>query len=413
MFLPFREFLPACAVVVLLLGCGQAPQTVSTPLRTSGIEQANFDPETRHQDDFYHSVNGHWLATTPIPDDKSNYGAFSQLADEAELNLKAILEEAATTQATDVEQAQLAAFWMAYMDEAGIEQRGLRPLAAQLAAIDAAATHDALAALMGQLLWQGVDLPFAPYVHIDGRQSDRYVVYLQQSGLGLPDRDYFLGDNPKFVAMRQHYRQFVADYLTLAGLDEAERRATAIYAIEEQLAHAQMSRVDNRDAEKTYNARAPTEMIALLDGFSWQAYADEAGLAKADKLVVGQPAYLAAFGHAFTAIAVADWQDYLRLRLLISYADYLPAALFQRYFAFYGTTLKGVQQPRERWKRAVSAADQQLGELLGKRYVERHFSPAAKARMVQMVDNLIAAFDQSIDDLAWMSPATKAAAKKR
>ena len=153
---------------------------------------------------------------------------------------------------------------MAYMDEAGIEQRGLRPLAAQLAAIDAAATHDALAALMGQLLWQGVDLPFAPYVHIDGRQSNRYVVYLQQSGLGLPDRDYFLGDNPKFVAMRQHYRQFVADYLTLAGLDEAERRATAIYAIEEQLAHAQMSRVDNRDAEKTYNARAPTEMIALL-----------------------------------------------------------------------------------------------------------------------------------------------------
>lgn len=413
MSVPLRLLFGFCAVLTLLAGCQPASTPASPQAANSGIDLGNFDPAVRHQDDFYHSVNGHWLATTAIPADKSNYGAFSQLADEAELNLKAILEEALAAGAADAEQAKLAAFWTAYMDEAGIEQRGLSPLQAQLAAIDAATSHDALAALMGQLLRQGVDLPFVPYVHIDGRQSDRYVVYLQQSGLGLPDRDYFVGDNPKFVAMRQHYRQFVADFLSLAGFSDGPRRAAAIYAIEEQLARAQMSRVDNRDAEKTYNARTPAEMVALLDGFSWAAYAASAGLAKADKLVVGQPDYLAALGHGFTAIAVADWQDYLRLRLLASAADYLPAALYQRYFAFYGTTLKGISQPRARWKRAVTAADQQLGELLGKIYVARHFSPAAKARMAQLVDNLIAAFGQSIDDLAWMSPATKEKARHK
>ena len=415
----FKPALLALAVS-LVAACGQAdknevPQAVASQQQlASGVETANFDAAVAHSHDFYHSVNGTWLAKTPIPADKSNYGAFSQLADEAELNLKAILEEAAAAKAEPgSEQAKLAAFWTAYMDEAAIEAHGLAPLKSQLDAIAAATTHDALAAVMGQLLTDGVEMPWMYYVNNDAKKSDQYAVYLYQAGLGLPDRDYYLADNPKFVALRGEYKAFIADYLGMAEVADSAKVAEAVYAIEAKLAEAQWSRVDSRDADKTYNAKSAADMVTLLDGFSWQAFAGTSGLAKSDKLIVAQPSYLEAFGNFFTAVPVADWQAYLQLRLLSNYAGYLPKSFDERHFAFFGKALRGVEEQPARWKRAVAAADQQVGELLGKIYVERHFQPEAKARMEQLVANLIKAYEISINELEWMSAETKVKAQQK
>ncbi len=410
-----KQLILATAVTAALVGCSKPESDVAqtaavqaaAPLQ-SGIEQQNFDQDVRVQDDFYHAINGTWLKQNPVPADRTNYGSFSVLQEEAEQALKKILLASAEQQAelgTDTQ--KIGDFWRAYMDEAAVEAKGLEALAEQREAIATATTHADLAAVMGQLLLDGVSMPFGFYVESDAKASDTYITYLYQAGLGLPDRDYYLKDDAKFAELRGQYVAHMAEYLNLAGIPASSKAAEGIMAIETALAEAQWTRVESRNADKTYNKVDRAGVQSLLGDFDWARFAAAAGMSDIDALVVRQPSYLQGFGKLFSETSVADWKAYLDFHLLREYADYLPKSFIDSNFAFFGKTLNGIEAQKPRWKKAVAAADQQVGELLGKLYVSEYFKPEAKARMEDLVQNLIKAFEVRIKALDWMGEETK------
>ncbi|GAA5216038.1 M13 family metallopeptidase [Corallincola platygyrae] len=384
-----------------------APAAEAPKVLTSGIAKENFDPHVTHQEDFFLSVNGSWLARTEIPADRSNYGSFTELFEKSETLLKSIMEDAAKQQATAGSDTQkLGDFWAAYMDETTVENLGMAPLQAQFDAIENAKTHDQVAAVMGQLLVDGVSGPFGFYVNNDAKKSDEYAVYLYQAGLSMPDRDYYLNQDEKFVALRESLRSLISDLQSQAGNAQPEIAADAVMAIETGIANAQWTRVESRDANKTYNKMNLAELAALMPGFDWPAYAKAAGI-DVDAVIVRQPSYFTGFAELFAKTPVDSWKAYLRHQLISAYADYLPKSVSDRAFAFYGTELRGVTEQKPRWKKAVIAADSQVGDLLGKAYVAEAFKPEAKARMEQLIENLLRSFEMSIKDLPWMTEETK------
>ncbi|TCI03611.1 M13 family peptidase [Corallincola luteus] len=387
---------------------------VAPKVLTSGIDKGNFDEHIRHQDDFFLSVNGSWLARTEIPADRSNYGSFTELFEKSETMLKTIMEDAALQSSTPGSDVQkLADFWKAYMDSERVENVGMAALQAQFDAIENAKTHEQIAALMGQLLVDGVSGPFGFYVNNDAKQSDQYAVYLYQAGISMPDRDYYLNEDEKFVKLRESLRLLAADLQAQSGVAQPEAAADSVLAIETAIASAQWSRVESRDANKTYNKMNLAELAALMPGFDWPAYAKAAGLGDVDSVIVRQPSYMTGFAELFAKTPVAAWKAYMRHQLVSAYSDYLPQSVSDRAFAFYGTELKGVTEQKPRWKKAVIAADEQIGDLLGKAYVAEAFKPEAKARMEHLITNLLGAFEVSIKDLAWMTEETKVKALEK
>ncbi|MDE2626101.1 MAG: M13 family metallopeptidase [Burkholderiales bacterium] len=388
----------------------------------SGIDRSAFDPAVRAQDDLYRHVNGRWLAHATFPPDKAYIGVTEQLYDRTQDELRELIE-AASRRTGDPEAAQIGDLYASFMDEATIEKLGLRPLAGELAAIDAVTDRAQLAALLPRLARLGAGVPIEMYIGQDDRDATRYVPSLVQAGLGLPNRDYYLNlDDAKFRAVREHYVAYLARLLTLsetasdpadsgaivAAAQTAEATARAILGLETELARVQWSEVENRDPIKAYTLVALSGLSALAPGFDWSAYLDSAGLAgKTPNVIVRQPSYLRAVGALLESVPLATWRAYARVRLLGAYAPYLPKAFVDTRFAFAGTVLAGTPQNRPRWKRGVALVDQSIGEGLGKLYVARYFPPQNKARMEALVANLLAAYRASIATLDWMTPATK------
>jgi len=382
---------------------------------TSGIELANMDINAKPQEDFYLYTNGKWLEKTEIPADKSNYGSFSQLYDDAQKNLKAIIESAskATNATPGSDEQKLGDFYNSYMDEEKANSLGIKPLQGMMDKIQNAQSHDDIATLMGELYAMGVGGPMGFYVNNDAKQSDQYAVYLYQSGLGLPDRDYYSKDDEKSVANREAYVFFVKDILEMSGMKDAQGAAERIMALETQLADKQWTRVESRDANKRYNKYTTAEFSEYMGGFSWTNYAAAIGLDKLEAVIASQNTYMQAFGEIFKNVELSTWKEYFTKQLVVEYAGYLSKDFTDRNFAFYGTQLRGIEEQRPRWKKAVSGVDTVLGELLGRLYVAKHFKPEAKERMEQLVQNLIKGFEVGINELEWMSPDTKKSALEK
>ncbi len=373
----------------------------------SGIDRAAMDAKVRPQDDLFRFVNGTWLANTPFPAEYASAGIGIELFEKAQSDVHAILLEAAAAgDKASPEMQRLGAMYASFMDEKTVEQRGIepmKPLFAEIAAIDG---PSALARYFGRAQGRVISVPFGIYVFPDARNSGYNIAYVDQDGLGLPNRDYYLKTEAEYVEFRRKYVDYLAKLLTLAGEPDGAARAAKILELETKLATDQWTPVANRDPVKTYNKHSLESAAALAPGFDWKAWHESSGLPAGD-FVIRQPSYAAALGNHLRALDLAVWKDYLMVRAIGAYARVLPAAFVEASFDFNSRTLRGTESLRPRWKRAVQETDSAMGEAIGAAYVARHFPPEAKARMVTLVDNLLDEFDRGIDRLDWMSIETK------
>jgi predicted metalloendopeptidase len=395
--------------------CTRERASAPPPPLASGIETGAIDTSVRPQDDAFRHVNGVWLAKTEIPADKSSFGSFDMLADKAQSDLRAIVEEAANNpdRPAGSDSQKIGDFYESFMDEARADQLGLSPLLKELAAIDALQTKTDLARYLARMFKLNLLNPLVGFVDGDAQQPDREILYVLQGGLGLPDRDYYLQNDPKLQEYREKYLTFVGELLTLAEQRSPEAAARAIFALETQLAKAHWTNVETRDAVKNYNKRTLADLPKEFPGFDWATWTTELGIARAPAVVIGQPSYVKAFAAAVDQLAIERWKPYLKTSLLNGFAPYMSKPFVEAEFGFYGRTLRGVQENEPRWKRAINTINGNLGEMLGKLYVDRHFTPAAKARMEQLVENLRRAFREGIDGLEWMGPETKKQAQEK
>lgn len=377
----------------------------------SGLMLEDFDKSVRPQDDLFMFVNGTWYANTEIPSDRPTYGAFNMLAEENERRLQQIIEDAKQgTHAAGSNEQKIGDFYASFMDEERIEALGIQPIREFLAQVQATQSHAEMAGLMGEFRQIGIGGPFGGYVWADARDPDVYALYLNQGGLGLPDRDYYFRDSEDFQRIREAYVQYMADMLTIIGHTDAEAAARRVYALEEQLAEVSWTRAETRDAEATYNKKSFAEVADLLGSFDLEIFAQSAGITAAEAMIVRMPSFFEAFGQIYGETDLQTWQDYMQLRVAGAFASRLSSDIAELQFGFYGTTLNGVPEQQERWKRGVQAVNGALGEILGQEYVARYFPPEAKARMAELVDNLLVAFEESIIELEWMTDETKALA---
>lgn len=380
---------------------------------SSGIDFSGRDRDIRLQDDFFRAWHGRWLDEFDIPADKAEYAAFTALHDTAQEQLRDIITELADTHPDpDSIPGKIASLYASFMNTDLRNERGLTPLREQLKRIDQLTDTAELAGLFGAWDRSGLGAPVGTVVHQDNMDSTRYLLDLRQSGLGLPDRDYYLDD--KFAEIRSAYRAHIERMWPMAGFGVEQAAADAaerIISLETHLAEAQWDKVRNRDPQATYNLVGLDALAELAAGFDMSAYLAAVGVAdKVTEVNVGQPDFVSAMARLVADVALADWQDYLRWHLLAGSASLLDSELDAANFAFYGTVLRGIPEQRPLWKRGVDLVQGAMPEALGQVYVERHFPPENKARMVELVDNLLAAYAEAIDDLEWMSDETKAAA---
>ncbi|MBD3851008.1 MAG: peptidase M13 [Acidobacteria bacterium] len=394
--------------VLVAVSCGQ-----QAPPLTSGIDMANMDTSVRPQDDFFRYVNGTWLDTTEIPADQTNTGVFLDLRDKAREDVKAIIEDVSSK--TDLEpgsdEQKVADLYNSFMNTERIDELGISSLDAELALIGAIADKDQLSAYFARSGINGGGGPFNIYIWVDAKDSTRYVTYMWQSGLGLPDRDYYFKEDERSVELREAYIAHVEKMFEVAGFDNPAGSAERMMALETELAEYHWTTVENRDSEARYNLFAFDELGTLGDGVNWPLYLAEAGIASEKDIIINQPSFVEGFNKIFDATSLDDWKTYLRWNLLNNYASYLDSSLDDQNFDFYGRTLEGQKEQRPRWKRGVDVVSGSLGEVIGKVYVKRYFPPEAKARMVELVGNLSAAYGEAISELDWMGPETKAAAQ--
>ena len=364
-----------------IISCTKPPE--------SGIDRANMDTSVRPQDDLYVHVNGKWLERTEIPTDKSNYGAFTELADENEKNLRIIIEEAATVSPKEEgsETQQVGDFYLSFMDTLLLEDLGLTPLEVELARIDNITSKTELVELAAEFVQSQVEVPFYYYVDQDAKQSDQYISHLYQSGLGLPDRDYYINEDPKFKEIRTKYLAYLENLFHLIGKDQASSKAKKILQMETALAKGHWTRVENRDRDKTYNKYSLNKLQKLTPSFSWSLYLETAGIPQVTEIVVRQPSYLKQFNRVFKKYTVEDWKTYFTYKLVDGAAPLLHQELVDLRFDFHGKTLSGTESLSPRWKRGVTAVNGSIGEAVGKLYVQRHFKPEAKERMMVLVEN--------------------------
>jgi predicted metalloendopeptidase len=409
-----RAFLLALCLAAAACMKPAAPAVPAGSLE-SGLEPASFDKTVRPQDDLFRHVNGSWLASTEIPADKASYGAFDILFDKAQADLRAIVEEAATaankTAGSDAQ--KIGDFYDSFMNEARAEELGLTPLKPELDAIDALKTKSDVARQFAHFFKLNLINPIVGYVDGDAQEPGKDILYVYQGGLGLPDRDYYLKNDDKLKEYREKYVGFVGNILGMAGDSAAAKSAREIFVLETRLARAHWTNVENRDAVKTYNKVAVADLEKQFPGFDWAAWTTELGVNDVSALVVSQPSYLKALASTVNELPVDAWKPYLKASLLNGFAPYLNKAVVDAEFGFYTTTLRGVKEQQPRWKRGVNAVNANLGEMLGKLYVDRHFKPEAKARMEALVANLREAYRQGIDTLEWMGPDTRKEAQEK
>jgi putative endopeptidase len=410
---------PASVLPILLtLTLGLTAQGPATG-RALGIDVSGMDRSVRPQDDFFRFVNGSWADKTPIPSDMSSYGSFPILRDEAAAAVRAIIEGAVAEKAPAGSMTQkIGGFYTSFMDTARIETLGLQPIARELTAINAVAGINDLHALFLHAAQSGVPVPISIVVSQDPVRSDRYAVSISQSGLNMPDRDYYLRQDDKFSAIRKAYADYIAQLFTFAGQRDPRGAAERVLAFETTLAEKQWDRARNRDRNATNNRMVLNAIENLAPRFNWRAYLTAALNGRpldehVKEAIVRQPDYVRAFDAALGAAPLSTWKEYLAFSWLNAYAEYLPSTFENAQFQFFGGVIAGREVNRPRWKRGVTAVESALGEPVGRLYIDKHFKPEAKARMDELVRNLLAAFKVGIDELEWMSPATRAQAQAK
>ncbi len=396
----------AVSIAVFTLAAWSA--VAQTPLQ-SGLDRAAFDTAVRPQDDLFRHVNGGWLARTEIPADRPMYGTFVELSERAENDLREIIQAARNTPSRPPgSQAQLIGdLYASFTDEETLNKLGAEPLRPRLADVDAVNSTAQLADLIGRLSMIGINGPVAGYVEADAADPSKVAVYLSQSGTALPDRDYYLNNDARFADIRAKYQQYLEKVFSLAGRPNAAADAKAVLSLETELARVQWTRVESRDAVKTFNKYPLAKVVQDMPGFDWMAWARAQGLERAPEWVISQPSFFRSFAAMVPEQPLDTWKAWLTGQVITHYAPLLHQPFQDAAFEFFGRTLSGQQEQRLRWKRGVQFVNASVGEALGQLYVDKHFPPASKTRMETMIKNLVEAYRQSISELDWMTPDTR------
>jgi putative endopeptidase len=395
----------------------------------SGVDTRYVDDHVRPQDDLYRHLNGKWLDTFEIPADKGVYGAFTQIDDATQEQLRIVVEglsapgaagpsastgDGSAGGAPPADARKIADLYASFMDEARLETLGLAPLKAAFAEIDAMSDKRDIPGLIARFNRTGAGAPYDINIDQDQKDSTHYAAILSQSGLGMPDRDYYLKDDAKLKSARAQYLTHMEKMLAMAGDSQAGRSAADIMKLETAMAELQWTRVANRDPEKTYNKVPLSELPGLMPGFGWHSYLERSGiLGKTDYVIIQQPSYFKGLDKLIADTPLGVWRSYFKWHQLAAAAPYLSKAFVDERFAFTGTTLRGIPQNRPRWKRGMTVIDEAMGEAIGRLYVARFFPPQSKARMEELVRHLIEAYRQDIVTLDWMSPETKQGAQEK
>jgi putative endopeptidase len=397
-------------MVTLVFGCGVL-------FAQKPIDLANFDASVKPNEDFYQYVNGGWLAINPIPADQSRWGSFSILLETNFAVLRGILEDAVAK--PDAPKGGLVQkvgdFYFSGMDSASIEAKGASPLTDEMNRIAGMKDANDLQSEIAHLHTFSFNVPFALFVAQDAKKSTDVIAQLYQGGLGMPDRDYYTKEDENSKGLRDKYIIYATNMFKLLGDDAAtaDANANTVMGIETRLAKASMTRVQQRDPEATYHKMNTGELNSLAPNISWNKYFTDIGLPDPGSVNVGQPDFLKEVGVMMKEVPLQDWKTYLRWHLARDAADYLSSAFVNEKFNFSGRTLTGAREQRPRWKRVLQTVDGGIGEALGELYVEKAFSPQAKARALELVENLRSALRDRIKELDWMSEATKQQALRK
>ncbi len=406
-----RLWMIILAAAVLLAGLAACSGSKSKS-PSLGVDLANFDTAVRPQDDFFRYVNGSWLDRKEIPSDQARYGAFDELREKAEQDLRLIVEELVETDAeVGTEARQIGDLYRSFMAEEKLRELGPAPLRQDLERIAALGTAEDLLVLFGEAIHSGWSTPLGLFISQDQGRSDRYIVYFSQAGLGLPDRDFYLRNDERSTQILNAYRAAMERLLGLAGLAEVRQTAERVLELETRIAEKHWTRVQNRDRQATYNPTTIRDLSKQWPGFLWDRFLTGADLAGIEEVVVRQPDYLGGLSALLEEVPLATWKDYLAWHLVRNAAPYLSSDFVEAHFDFYGRVLQGLQEMKPRWKRGLELVNGILGDALGKIYVQRHFPPEAKERMEKLVANLKTAFGLAIDDLDWMGEETKTEAR--
>ncbi len=384
------------------------------------LDLSTFDTSVRPQDDLFLYVNGTWLNTTEIPSDKSNYGSFIRLADQAQENIRLLIEEAAKQEHSQSSNEQkVGDFYRSFMDEERVNELGISPLYPDLEAIDSIESSDDLLRYFGQAQRLGITTPIGFFVMQDAKDSTRYMAQLIQSGTTLPDRDYYLKDDEKSKNAQEALKQYIAKLYELAGFDQGEEWAEKILELETRLAQAHWKREVLRDAEKRYNKMTLEQLAELTPGMDWSPFLEATDARPIEDVNVMTPSYFEELATIFEQTPLETWRQYLKFHLIDGFAPYLSQPFVDAHFDLHDREIAGVPEQKPRWKRGVELVAGAgtgfgaLGDAVGQMYVAEYFKPEAKAQMDELVGNLLKAFELSIDELTWMTDVTKVRAKEK
>ena len=420
----FRAQVFACAVIVLpFLAYAEEPAKPNVP-QSHGVNPASLDRSVRPGDDFFEYANGAWLKSTEIPPDRNSVALDTALIEQTNKRTADLIAEVAKQGAAAGDKSRkIADLFNSFMDEAGIEAKGVSPLRPHLDAI--AAIHDKreLARALGESLRADVDALnntnfhtenlFGLWVAPSFNDSEHYTAYLMQGGLDLPDREYYVTDSAEMREIRAKYQAHIATMLKLAGFEDTDARAARIIELEHAIADKHRSLAENNDIHKANNPWNASDFAVKAPGLDWTEYFRGAGLNQQKSFIVWQPEAFTAESALVASTALETWKDWLAYHMIEHYAAGLPKTFSDERFAFFGKVLSGTPEQRPRWKRGVSVVNFYLGDDVGRLFAERYFPPEAKAKAEAMVANIVAAFRKRIDALTWMSPATKAEAQAK
>lgn len=411
-----KKTLLSLSVLMALTACGTPSNNVHTEPNvsqsqqqlTSGVMKENMDTSVDPGDNFYQYVNGSWLDTVEIPADKSSYGSFQILRDAAQDDVIKIIKSSAEGEfAKGSNEQKVGDFYKSYMDTETRNKLGLSPIKDEMEMIDNIDSYKALTQYFAYANKYNFGAPFVLGQYADFKSPDTYMIYAYQSGLGLPDREYYFNDDEKSVELREKYQTHIANMLNLAGIKDSQKKAETIMALETSIAELHMKKELTRDWAANYDKVAVDNLDSVMNEFDWDLFLSELKLNDLDGLVIMQNDYLAQLDSLITQTDLQTWQTYLKWHLLHANATRLSTDIDEESFAFYGKALSGVEEQRPQWRRAVSLLNGTVGEVIGKVYVEKHFPPAAKERMKKLVDNLLAAYKTSIQNLDWMTDETR------
>ncbi len=384
-----------------------------------GVDVGSMDKSANPREDFYQYANGSWCLNNPVPSSEARWTSFNVLSELNNIRLKEILENAAADKAASPEsiKGKIGLFYRIAMDTVKLENEGTRPVSIDLDMIRSINTTNELMLEIGRLHKKGINALFSFDVSQDIKNSDQYISYLGQGGLGLPDRDYYFKEDEKSQNIRTQYKEYIASMLSIHrlspvnadGSQNQTKYPEIIFNIESNLARVCMTRVERRDMEKQYNKKSISELKSLTPSIDWDVYFNEIGITQKNitNIVVQQPDFFLHINQAFKDVSIDDWKVYLEWKVVNATSGYLNSKLSSRSFDFYGKLLTGTKEQKPRWKRVVSTANSMIGELVAQEYVKVAFSEDSKRRINEMVDNLRDAFRGRIEKLEWMSPETK------